>query len=608
MADDRGEKIIALFQEASELPVEERAGWLAEACGGDDEMRAEIERLLRSKDEAGDFIETPALAEFAETSAEGTASAEPGVAPERFGPYQVVRKLGRGGMGVVYLAARADGEFDKQVAIKLLPASADEGEHHRFRRERQILADLEHPNIARLLDGGTLNQQPYVVMEFVPGRSLRELLREQYVLPVDNAMSIARQVCAGLTEAHGRGIIHRDVKPENLIVAERHGQLQVKILDFGIAKLRQPRPDTAKTQTAAIIGTVSYMSPEQAMGAGKTEIDARSDIYSLGVVIYEMLTGTPAFQGDSYAAVLYQHQHSRPVPPHKARPDLAIPRSVSNVILKSLSKSPEDRQQTAAQLAEELDLAWHAAEKQAGKIWLKAAAGVAIVLALAVGLWIARSWTMRTAPTAIDPNVKPAEVAAPAESGQLQYRVFKKNDAGKEIIQAPYDTQLKKGDQIHFEFRLPFNAQVYLFFEEERGAIIWANPRPDKPPQYGLVGEWLRVPESVDIPYFTDEEPGKQLFTAVYVPEAVPWALQNVVSGPDLNVKTEDVNLPYARIQKLFAVKLLNTLDEIGQSVVFNRPDANGTYSAEVPEPAGRKVIHHKILLWHSERKISKSR
>lgn len=345
MAEMNWQRVRELFDAALERAEAERVDWLVRECGGDEAVRAQVEKLLRAHDDAGEFIEQPKLAQLAEqTTRELTG--------QRVGAYQFVRELGRGGMGVVYLAERADGEFHKQVAIKLLTKTADEDVTQRFRRERQILADLEHPNIARLLDGGTFDGQPFVVMEFVPGQSLRQQLRERGTLPLEEIKAIVQQVCSGLAEAHERGIVHRDIKPENLIVTGHHGQPHVKILDFGIAKLQQSTA-TAQTHDSVILGTPSYMSPEQAAGRGVAEIDLRSDVYSLGIVIYEMLTGAPAFRGDSYVSVINQHLHARPASPHKSHPELAIPPAVSKVVLKALAKDPGARYQSARQLAEE---------------------------------------------------------------------------------------------------------------------------------------------------------------------------------------------------------------------------------------------------------------
>lgn len=593
MENSDGKRVPELFGEALDRPAAERAEWLARACGGDDVLQAEVERLLRAHDEAGEFIETPVLAQPADQPTRELAG-------ERIGPYQLVRELGRGGMGVVYLAERADGEFRKQVAIKLLPASADDGERQRFRRERQILADLEHPNIARLLDGGTLNERPYVVMEFVPGQSLREILRARGALPPEEVNAIVQQVCAGLAEAHERGVVHRDIKPENLIVTERQGRPHATILDFGIAKLQQ-QTTTARTQTAVILGTVNYMSPEQAVGAGNATIDARSDVYSLGMVIYEMLTGAPAFKGDSYLGVLYQHQHARPAPPHEARRDLAIPPAVSEVVVKALAKDPAARQQSARQLAEEFARASGPGAgrsrpvRQWRKAILRAAAGIMLALFM-WSAWAIFSWSRRPAP------VKPYS---------LQYRVLKKTGAGAEtVLQSPHSKGVvRPGDAIQFEFTLPFAAHYYLFFEESEGTLVWVNPRPGLPPQHGMAGEALRVPENIWIPY-EEEKQRKQLFIAVYVPDATPWSLEDVVPQAELKkelkVNLDVVHFPYARIRQPFTAQLLKVLEEKALPARFLNPPVDGRYTMAIPQPAApetaeRRMVFHKVELWHLE-------
>ncbi|MEP7340063.1 MAG: serine/threonine-protein kinase, partial [Acidobacteriota bacterium] len=432
MAELDWKRVRELFDEAAELAPAERSDWLVRVCGGDAALRAKVEQLLQAGDEAGRFIETPALALLEDQPTREWMG-------QRVGPYQVVRELGRGGMGVVYLAERADGEFDKQVAIKLLPSGADAQARQRFRRERQILADLEHPNIARLLDGGTLDEQPYVVMEFVPGQSLRERLRARGALPLAEINTIVQQVCAGLAAAHGHGVIHRDIKPENLIVAYPGGdggQPEVKILDFGIAKLQQ-QATTEQTQTAVILGTVRYMSPEQAAGAGLAEVDARADLYSLGVVIYEMLTGAPAFAGDSYASVLAQHLYVKPMPPHEAHPELAIPHAVSDVVVKALAKAPAARQQSAGQLAEEFARAFHLkAARKPVRQWRALALSAVVGLALFCGVWAAVAWSRR--PAVISPLTLQPDQAAAVAASQLQYRIFKKTGAESEsVMQSP---------------------------------------------------------------------------------------------------------------------------------------------------------------------------
>ncbi len=594
MAKLNPEKIREVFDEVAELEPSERAARLEKICGGDAELRAEVERLLQALQDAGDFIERPALASFDRASEEPTRELTLEMAGQRIGQYRVLRELGRGGMGIVYLAERADGEFRKQVAIKLIASTANEQIKQRFRRERQILADLDHPNIARLLDGGTLNGQPFVVMEFVPGQSLRERLSERGALPIEEISAIVQQVCAGLADAHDLGVVHRDIKPENLIVAERHGQLHVTILDFGIAKLQQSQNTTSQTQNALILGTPSYMSPEQAAGAGFAEIDKRADIYSLGMVIYEMLTGKPAFQGDSFMTVLYQHQHVRPTPPHETKSGVMISPAVSAVVMKALAKEPAERQQTAKQLADEFALAL-----QSGKTpepawqWRKAALATVVVIALALSVWaVARK---KTPPVTRATMALPTpQVALPVASlpPTLQYRVLKKSATGGAGTPLESNGAVHSGDEIQFEFTVPFTGHCYLLFEDIKGKLFWMNPQPDKPPQQILAGLPLRAPEGFWIPY-KESNRRKQIFTAVFVPVGVSWSLESVVPQAELDketkTNTDDVYFPYALIQEPFATRLLKDVEEKALQANFVNPPVNGLYSTEIPSADGRK-------------------
>lgn len=602
MAKLNSEKIREVFDLIAELEPSRRAAQLDKACGDDADLRAEVERLLQSLEEAGDFIELPALAAFDRADEQPTKELTLGMAGQRIGQYKVLRELGRGGMGVVYLAERADGEFRKQVAIKLIAPTADEQIKQRFRRERQILADLEHPNIARLLDGGTLNGQPFVVMEFVAGQSLREVLQQRGALPLEEINLIVQQVCAGLAEAHELGIVHRDIKPENLIVAERHGLPHVTILDFGIAKLQQSTNTTSQTQSALILGTPSYMSPEQAAGAGFAEIDKRADIYALGMVIYEMLTGTPAFKGDSYMAVLYQHQHVRPTPPRKSESGALIPPAVSEVVMKALSKEPAERQQSAKQLADEFALALRSGKMpKPARQWRKAALVTVAVIALALSVWaiVARKKTPLV--TMVLPT---PQVALPIASSSptLQYRVLKKSSINEAGVPLESNGAVHSGDEIQFEFTAPFTGHCYLLFEDFKGKLFWMNPQPDKPPQQVLAGKPLRVPEGFWIPY-KESNRRKQIFTAVFVPAGVSWSLESAVPQAELDKETktnpDDVYFPYALIKEPFAARLLKDVEEKALPANFINPPVDGLYSTEVPSADGHKMVFHKIFFWH---------
>jgi hypothetical protein len=265
--------------------------------------------------------------------------------------YRLGEPLGAGGMGTVYRATRL--LIGDAVAVKLLHPGliSDTQATERFRREAQAAARLKHPNAVSVYDFGVAaDGTVYLVMELVEGESLRRLIRRQGPLAPAAAVDIARQVCAALEEAHGCGVVHRDVKPDNIVVAETAAGLCVKVLDFGIARIRDLSPAAGTlTQTGMMVGTPHYMSPEQCMGE---ELDHRSDIYSLGVVLYEMLAGVVPFNSPTPTAVAVQHA-TQPPPPLRAI-NMGVPAAVESAILRALAKRREARPQTAAAFAQEL--------------------------------------------------------------------------------------------------------------------------------------------------------------------------------------------------------------------------------------------------------------
>jgi eukaryotic-like serine/threonine-protein kinase len=268
------------------VPPRERAAFVSRQCGGDDELRAEVLSLLASHEDAGDFLEEPVV------DLKGAEPPPPGdLVGTRVGAWELVREIGRGGMGAVYLAVRADNEFRKRVAIKLIRRDMESGfAVHRFRNERQILARLEHPNIARLIDGGTTADGfPYFIMEYVEGEPLLPYC-ESRALPLARRIQIFLKVCSAVQYAHRRMIIHRDLKPTNILVK---ADGTPKLLDFGVAKILDPErsdSDAEVTQAGFRMITPAYASPEQLRGEGVT---VESDIYSLGVVLWELVTGRP---------------------------------------------------------------------------------------------------------------------------------------------------------------------------------------------------------------------------------------------------------------------------------------------------------------------------
>jgi serine/threonine-protein kinase len=268
------------------------------------------------------------------------------------GRYELDGVVGRGGMAEVYRAR--DIRLDRIVAIKTLRAdlARDQIFQARFRREAQSAASLNHPSIVAVYDTGedmaTGVPVPYIVMEYVDGRTVRDLLQEGHRLLPERSLEIIDGVLRALEYSHQAGIVHRDIKPGNVMVT-RNGD--VKVMDFGIARAMSDAQSTM-TQTAQVIGTAQYLSPEQARG---DRVDARSDLYSAGCLLYELLTGRPPFTGDSPVAIAYQHVRENPVPPSRVDPD--VPPWADAIVLKAMAKSPADRYQTAAEMRADLQRA-----------------------------------------------------------------------------------------------------------------------------------------------------------------------------------------------------------------------------------------------------------
>jgi len=268
------------------------------------------------------------------------------------GRYQLGEVIGHGGMAEVHRGR--DVRLGRDVAIKLLRAdlARDPSFQGRFRREAQAAAALNHPAIVAVYDTGEDHRDgvvtPYIVMEYVEGRTLRDVLAAEGRLLPQRALEITAQICAALEQAHRAGIVHRDIKPANVMLTTAG---EVKVMDFGIARAVTGSSSTM-TQTAAVIGTAHYLSPEQARGE---HVDARSDIYSTGCVLYELLTGGPPFAGETPVAVAYQHVREDPVPPSRIEPD--VTESVDAIVLTAMAKNPANRYASAADMREDIERA-----------------------------------------------------------------------------------------------------------------------------------------------------------------------------------------------------------------------------------------------------------
>jgi serine/threonine protein kinase len=282
--------------------AEERAAVLNTACGADADLRKHVERMLAAHQKAGDFL-LAAVPEMAGTVEEVPIQEGPGTV---IGPYKLMEQIGEGGMGLVFVAEQQH-PVRRKVALKIIkPGMASRDVIARFEAERQALALMDHPNIARVFDAGTTaSGRPYFVMELVKGIAIVEYCDQQQ-LTARERLELFLSVCQAVQHAHGKGIIHRDLKPSNILVAPHDGVPVVKVIDFGVAKAigQQLSDKTIYTRFTQMIGTPLYMSPEQAE-INALDVDIRSDIYSLGVLLYELLTGTTPFDRQRFATAAY---------------------------------------------------------------------------------------------------------------------------------------------------------------------------------------------------------------------------------------------------------------------------------------------------------------
>jgi serine/threonine-protein kinase len=352
MTPDRLKLADDLVQAALTREPDERAKFLDEACAGDDELRHEVESLLAYDERAECFLEEPALQHAA---AWFVADQHESLVAQRIGHYEILSRIGKGAMGEVYLAQ--DLTLGRKVALKLLPSHSmrDPDRVRRFSQEARAASALNHPNIITIHEIGEFGEVNFIGTEFINGQTLRQLIAQGQLKTAD-VLEIGIQVSSALMVAHEAGIVHRDIKPENLMV--RPDGL-VKVLDFGLAKLLEPAASpnddpasmtkAVSTQSGAVLGTTRYMSPEQARGQ---KVDERTDIFSLGAVLYEMLTGRPAFEGNGASADIAAILEREPPPLGKYANE--VPEPLQEIVTKALAKNRDERYQTAKNLLDDL--------------------------------------------------------------------------------------------------------------------------------------------------------------------------------------------------------------------------------------------------------------
>jgi len=353
MLAERWHEIERLYHSACEQKPEERLAYL-EGATDDEELRREVASLLANEAEAAWFLET-------DDPEKGGRSGETRVpVGEQIGPYLVLEFLGAGGMGEVYKVQ--DTRLDRTAAMKFVPhaLATDPAALERFQREARAASALNHPRICTIHDSGDHQGRPYIVMELLEGQSLKDRMDGKR-LPDPQLLDFAVQICDALQAAHAKGIVHRDIKPANIFVTAGG---QIKILDFGLAKrvtephstvtdtvreLEEIAPSTALSRPGRVMGTLAYLSPEQARGE---DVDVRTDIFSLGVVLYQMATGRPAFRGETPVATIGAILRETPVEPSALNP--AAPKGLDRIVLKALEKNRDARYQSAGELLAEL--------------------------------------------------------------------------------------------------------------------------------------------------------------------------------------------------------------------------------------------------------------
>lgn len=339
------QQLKTLFQGALEQPPADRAAWLGRMASGDDELRREVERLLAAHEAAEGFLESPPAID----------------SPTHIGPYIIEREIGRGGMGVVYLAQ--DSRLQRRVAVKMLPAplTADPPLRERLRREARAAATISHHGIATVFALEELDSELFIVSEYVPGQTLREAMREG-PLGVARAIAITRDILHALAAAHAAGVVHRDLKPDNVVLSATG---QIKIVDFGIAQIEQA-DGSRMTREGIALGTLGYAAPEQLAGFGG---DARSDLYAAGILLAEMATGRHPLAADAPA----------------------IPAAIASVVSGALASEPRQRFQSAQEILAALDTPSAPAASSAQRWWaFHQAAAIVVYSCALIPAWTAR--------------------------------------------------------------------------------------------------------------------------------------------------------------------------------------------------------------------------
>ena len=464
MSPERWEQVTEIYHAARELGLDERRDFLMTACAGDEPLRREVESLLAADEDAGDFIAQPAFREAA--SLLGVKTDEPLQPGQTLGHYRIVSRIGAGGMGEVYLAK--DSRLNREVAIKIMPASLAENPDYlrRFQTEAEAAATLNHPNVATVYSVEKSDGRSFITMEYVRGKTLDASIPPAG-LDVRGFLELFIPLAGALSHAHSKSVIHRDIKPGNIIITPENVP---KILDFGLAQidrsgigdhettLRITQP-VRVTQPGQIFGTPSYMSPEQAEGK---PVDHRSDIFSFGVVMYEAMTGTRPFKGESYASIISDVLKTDPPPVVEVKPE--TPYLLSRVICRCLSKSRRERFQSMNEVRAILEETKAAIEAGAS------AAGDSTAFLPRRGRYSSLRWLFAVA-------VLLVVLAVPA------FYYFRQTPPAAPPISFANMTLRKlsqSGDIIYAQITPDGKSIIYIQFDETEGRSLWIRRIDDR--------------------------------------------------------------------------------------------------------------------------------
>jgi len=540
LTPERWQQISRIFKSAILLDNEARAAYVSNQCGRDDSLRVEVEKLIDShgKADADEFMNGMA----AEAAAPLLTDDE--IAPrqdilnkgQQFGSYIILDSLGSGGMGEVYLAR--DTRLDRTVALKVLSPdiSQDKRRMQRFRQEAKVASSLNQPNILTVFEFGEVDGLTFLATEFIDGETLRDHLHGKR-LKLSEIVDISIQVLAALDAAHEARIVHRDIKPENVMLRRRDGV--VKVLDFGLAKVTENKYTTAEAATefrtapGVIMGTINYMSPEQAQAS---EIDERTDIWSMGVIVYEMITGKMPFRGSTTSHTIVQILERDPVPLTKL---VKAPVELERIVMKAIAKKPVERYQTAKEMLIDLRSFQKRVEmdaelkqtsplitrthddlgRQKKRVLVFAVVGMLLVTAgiFAVNVWrSSRSATVATTP------VTPVERT-------LTYWITVQKFKGGNPYQDPFtlagEINFEAGYRIRVNVRSPQSGYLYILNEgPAAGApeynIVFPTPSANQGSSLLQASQMVQIPEKSWLRF--DEQRGVEKLWLVFSENALP--------------------------------------------------------------------------------------